>query len=171
MSTERRPLVIAVAAMASNRVIGLAGRIPWHLPEDLKHFQALTRGHPIIMGRKTFESLPKPLPQRTNIVVSRRLGLVVPAGVESVSDPESALAVAQRAPGGEDRIFVVGGAEIYRALLARTDRIELTLIERSYDGDAYFPPFESEAFRLVGERVGVGALPHRYLTYDRSKDA
>ena len=130
----------AIAAMSLNRVIGHAGKIPWHLPEDFKWFKRTTLGHTVLMGRKTFASLGQPLPGRTNVVVTR--GPDIP-GVEIVRD----LAAFDPAkwPG---EIFIIGGAEIYAQTLPRCTEVYLSVVFREVKGDAFFPPFE-EAFNLV----------------------
>jgi dihydrofolate reductase len=123
-----------VLARADNGVIGVDGRLPWRLPADLKRFKALTTGKPMVMGRKTFDSFPAPLPGRRHIVLTRDTGWSA-AGAEVAHTPEAALARA-----GED-VSVIGGAEIYALLLARADRIELTEVHLSPDGDAIVPAF------------------------------
>ena len=121
--------------MSLNRVIGRAGKIPWHLPEDFRWFKRLTSGHVVLMGRKTFESLGRPLPNRTNIVVTRRgdiPGILTLADLRSF-DPE---AYAPR------EVFVIGGAEIYTQLLPLCSDLYLSVVQREVEGDAFFPPFE-----------------------------
>ncbi|MDX3775052.1 type 3 dihydrofolate reductase [Chromatiaceae bacterium AAb-1] len=137
-----------IAAMANNRVIGLDNKMPWHLPADLKHFKAVTTGKPVIMGRKTFESIGRPLPGRRNIVISRQQA---PADtpVEWVSDIELAL---QRAAGSEE-VMIIGGAEIYRQCLPLASRLYLTLIDTDVAGDTCFPEYQSVAtWRLLEEQ-------------------
>lgn len=129
--------LIAIAAMASNRVIGRDGQLPWHLPEDLKFFKETTTGHPILMGRKTWESLGRPLPKRRNLVLSRTLDSA--SGAEILRDPAELDAL-----GLEGTVYVIGGAEIYRLLLPRTSEILLTVLDQPAEGDTVFPPFESE---------------------------
>jgi len=155
--------VVAVVAMADNRVIGLNGEMPWHLPGDLKRFRLLTDGRPMIMGRKTLQSIGRLLPGRDTIVLTRGTlsgfeGAIVARGVEDAAG--AALACAKRRGVGE--IAVVGGAEIYAALLERTDRIELTRVAAEPAGDTFFPAFET-AFRCTandpairGERDSAG---------------
>jgi len=126
-----------IAAMALNRVIGRENKIPWYLPEDFKWFKKITMGHPILMGRKTFESIGKPLPGRRNLVVSRTAEI---EGVEMVRDLERFEPAAFEEDGKE--VFVMGGAEIYRQLLPRCQKIYLTLVRRECEGDAFFPDFE-----------------------------
>ena len=134
---------IAVAAMSLNRVIGKEGGIPWHLPEDFKWFKRLTLGHVILMGRKTFDSLGrKPLPGRTSIVVSRQGGEI--PGVTTLQDLSS-LDPAKF----EQKVFVIGGAQIYAELLPRCSDLYLSVVKREVAGDTFFPEFESR-FDLVG---------------------
>ncbi len=156
-----------IVAMAANRAIGKDNRMPWHLPADLKHFKQTTMGCPVIMGRKTFESilatLGKPLPGRLNIVVTRNPGFARP-GVVTATTPEAALGAAERpGPAGEaypptvsgDRpgeVFVIGGAEIYRAMLPLARRIVVTEIKQNVDGDAFFPALDLHIWREVSRR-------------------
>jgi dihydrofolate reductase len=125
----------AIAAMSLNRVIGAEGKIPWHLPEDLRFFKRATLGHIVLMGRKTYESLGKPLPGRENWVVSSRplAGVRVHHHLDEIVEPGD----------GRD-IFVIGGAQLYAALLPRCDELLLTLVKREVSGDVFFPPFEEE---------------------------
>lgn len=132
-----KPRLTLIAAVARNGVIGKDGTLPWRLPEDLKRFKALTLGHPIIMGRKTWESLGKPLPGRTNIVISRDPGYAA-AGAIVVASLDAALAACADA----DEAFVIGGAEIYALALARADCLQLTELGRDFEGDTYFPPID-----------------------------
>lgn len=135
--------VVLVAAMARDRVIGNAGGMPWHLPADLKHFKAVTLGHPVIMGRRTFESIGKPLPGRTNVVVSRgRPDL--PEGVLLAGSLDEALEQI-----GGNTAMVIGGGEIFRQALPGADRMELTLIDAATDGDTYFPDWSSADWKLT----------------------
>jgi dihydrofolate reductase len=130
--------VKAIAAMSLNRVIGAQGKIPWHLSEDLKFFKRTTLGHVILMGRKTYESLGKPLPGRENWVVTSRS---IP-GVRVIHDLGE---IAE--PGGGRELFLIGGAQLYAALLGKCAVLFLTLVKREVTGDAFFPRFE-DAFRL-----------------------
>ena len=137
-STEMtRPAVTLVAAMARDRVIGHAGVMPWHLPADLQHFKALTLGHPVVMGRKTFQSIGRALPGRLNIVISRS----APAWPEGVVGVDS-LAAALAAAGTVDRVMVIGGGEIYTQALPLADGLELTLIDADCPGDTRFPALD-----------------------------
>jgi dihydrofolate reductase len=125
----------AIAAMSLNRVIGRGGHLPWHLPEDFRWFKKMTSGQVVLMGRKTYDSLGKPLPNRSNVVVTRAAEI---PGVETVSD----LAEFDPAVYAPRDVWVIGGAEIYRQLLPRCDELYLTVVQREVDGDAFFPEFE-----------------------------
>ncbi len=127
----------AIVAMSENRVIGNAGAIPWHLPEDFKFFKATTMGHAIVMGRKTFESIGKPLPSRENIILSRTMPET--PGVTIVRSPEEL-----KAPTDGRDLFVIGGAEIYQLLLSRCSELFVTKVPRIVEGDTFFPAFESQ---------------------------
>ena len=146
------PHISLIAALgARTRAIGKDGKLLWHIPEDLRRFKALTEGHPVVMGRKTWESLPgkfRPLPARTNIVVTRQADYMAP-GATVVDSLESALAAAASAPGA-DEIFVIGGGELYAAALPLASRLYLTLVDSDVPGDAFFPDYEPE-FKTVIE--------------------
>jgi dihydrofolate reductase len=126
----------AIVAMTPGRVIGRAGSLPWHLPEDLAFFKRVTSGHPIVMGRKTFESIGRPLPKRRNIVMTRDLEWSAP-GVEVIHRAEDL----QRLPGLEGRVFVIGGAEIYAAFLPELEDLLVSHVFAEYAGDTRFPEF------------------------------
>lgn len=134
--------MIAIAAMALNRVIGHEGRIPWHLSGDLRFFKKTTMGHVVVMGRKTFESIGKPLPGRENVVLSRRE--VSAPGVVWARRPEDV-----PRPADGRKAFVIGGEQVYKLLLQECDELLLTVVKLSPAGDAYFPAFEKD-FRLAG---------------------
>lgn len=157
MSQGRAPRVFLVAAVAANGVIGARGRLPWHLPEDLKHFKALTLGHPVIMGRKTWESLGRPLPGRENIVVTRSAGYEAP-GASVAASLEAALALCA----GEPVAFVIGGSELYAAALPIADGLVLTEIHRDYDGDARFPAFDRKHWRETQRKPQADAAGLRF---------
>lgn len=129
-------IVSIIVAVGENGVIGDAGQLPWHLPDDLKRFRAITWGKPIIMGRKTFESIGRPLPGRTNIVLTHSPEYC-PDGCLVASTPADALAAA--AATGADEAVVIGGSAIYREFLPRCDRIYLTTVEGAFQGDTFFP--------------------------------
>jgi len=128
----------AIVAMTRNRVIGNKNKIPWHLPGEQKWFKEATIGHPVLMGRKTFESIGRPLPGRHNIVVTRSGEI---EGVEIVRDLTTFNPALYEANGRD--LFVIGGSEIYRALLPKCDVIYVTMVKQEYEGDTYFPEFES----------------------------
>ncbi len=132
--------------MSLNRVIGAGNRIPWHLPEDFKWFKKLTTGHVVVMGRKTFESIGKPLPNRLNVVLSRSPGTA--AGVEWITGLDHLDVSDPRFAGRE--IFICGGAEVYRQALPLCSDLYLTVVKRPVEGDAFFPAFEDK-FELVAE--------------------
>lgn len=142
--TGMRPRVSLIVAMAKNRVIGINNTLPWHLPPDLKHFKSLTMGHHIVMGRKTYESIGKPLPGRTSVVVTRNTGYAVP-GVLVVNSLPAAI----QACGDDKEIFVIGGAELYRQAITLADRIYLTEIDADIHGDAHFPEFNRDEWHEV----------------------
>ena len=163
--------VALIAAMARNRVIGLDNGMPWHLPEDLRYFKATTLGKPIIMGRKTFESLGRPLPGRTNIVVSRQAGLQL-TGAEVFGSIEAALGFArqQATTDGVDEVMVIGGETLYRQCMQGADRLYLTRIDATPEGDAWFPEFDDADWVLVSERqvaAGEGYPAHVYQVLER----
>lgn len=137
---DKSPPLIAVAAMSNNRVIGNNGELPWNLPEDLKFFKNLTTGHPIVMGRKTYESIGRPLPNRQNIILSKTMDRPLPGTVLYNSIKDFIYSIKDH-PGP---IFIIGGAQIYSSLINLTQEIFLTFVYKDYDGDAKFPSFESE---------------------------
>jgi dihydrofolate reductase len=137
---------IAIAAMSLNRVIGAGNRIPWHLPDDFKWFKKMTSGHVIVMGRKTFQSIGKPLPNRTTIVLTRSAEPI--PGVQTISDLSQLDGT--DASFAEREIFICGGAQVYQLALPLCSDLYLTLVKRTVDGDTFFPPFE-DAFALDKE--------------------
>jgi dihydrofolate reductase len=155
-SAKTGPRWIAVAAMAGNRVIGKDGELPWRLPEDLKFFKELTVGGTILMGRKTFASIGRPLPRRRNLVLSRSDRRL--EGAETF--PDLPAATAALSPG--ETVFVIGGAEIYRQTLPYWDEVYLTLVEGSFEGDTFLPPFEARFPPPEIVREGRGFRVERY---------
>jgi dihydrofolate reductase len=146
-----KPQLSLIVAMTQSRVIGVQNRLPWHIPEDLKRFKKLTHGHPVIMGRKTFESIGRPLPGRTNIVVTRSKeyrsqGIVV---AHSLAE---AISFGENSPGANE-IFVIGGAELFRESLPEAQRIYLTEIQWPYEGDTFFPLFSRDDFVEVSKET------------------
>lgn len=133
-----------IAGIGKNRVIGKDGKLPWHIPEDLKRFKRLTTGHTVVMGRKTFESIGKPLAHRRNVVITSR---PLP-DVETYPSVDAAL----EALAGEERVFVIGGAHVYAQTLERADELYLTIVEGDHEGDTFFPAYEhviETRFRLI----------------------
>jgi len=131
-----------VVAIAENNAIGKDNQLLWHLPADLKHFKQITTGHTIIMGRKTYASIGKPLPNRRNIVLTRTPGLQI-QGVEVTGNISEALALCQP----EEEVFVIGGAELYKSTMEITDKIYLTRVHESYAADAFFPEIDASVWR------------------------
>jgi dihydrofolate reductase len=164
-------ILSGIAALAANRVIGKGGDLPWRLPEDMKFFKDKTLGHSMIMGRKTFESLPggKPLPDRLHIVISRRLDYR-PIGAVVVPTLDDAIheATLRRDDWGEE-IFVIGGGEIFALALPRLDRMYLTEIHREFAGDAYFPQWNPAEFSVVERRERHEPLRYDFVTYERAR--
>ncbi len=159
--------VSLIAAVAANGVIGHAGRLPWKLPDDMARFKALTMGHPLIMGRSTFQSLGRPLAGRTSIVLTRDAALRIP-GCTMVHTVEASLEAASAAAGSEE-VFVIGGAQVYAQLLPHAQRLYLTWVDAAVDGDAAFPEVDWSRWRVTRETPGApGALPHRFVDYERS---
>jgi dihydrofolate reductase len=143
--------VTIIVAMTPDRVIGRGGELPWRLPADLARFKRLTMGHPLVMGRKTYASIGRPLPGRTSIVLTRDAGLRA-EGVLVAGNLNDALEQASRSPGG-DEIFIVGGGEVYEQAMPLADRILVTLVNADLAGDAWFPELPPGAWRLVGEET------------------
>ncbi|MCX6867382.1 MAG: dihydrofolate reductase [Verrucomicrobia bacterium] len=139
-----KPHLTAIVAMTPGRVIGRAGAMPWHLPEDLTFFKRVTTGHPVVMGRKTFEAIGRPLPQRRNIVLTRNPAWSAP-GVEVIHRPDDLTQL----PGLEGPVFIIGGAEIYAAFLPATAELLVSKLFAEHAGDTRFPEFES-AFADAG---------------------
>lgn len=152
--------VSVIAALAKNRVIGIENRLPWRLPEDLAHFKALTLGHPILMGRKTFESLGRPLPGRTNVVITRTPGYR-PDGCLVADSIPAALALCRQA----EEVFFIGGAELYAQVIPLADRLYLTEVDIEAQGDAWFPDYDRSAFVEIARESHTGGKGDR-LKFD-----
>jgi dihydrofolate reductase len=164
-------ILTLIAGVARNGVIGRDNQLLWHLPEDLKHFRAATMGAPVIMGRKTWQSLPerfRPLPGRRNLVLSRQPGFEA-TGAEVLPDLATALELARST--GAPRAFVIGGAQIYREALPLADELLLTEVERDYEGDAHFPAFSRSTFAEAERERHQAAPPNdfafSFVTYRR----
>lgn len=170
MNQSSLPLAM-IAALAENRVIGLDNRMPWHLPADLKHFKAMTLGKPIIMGRKTWDSLGRPLPGRLNLVVSRQPDLHL-EGAETFTSLDAALARAGQwaREQGADELMLIGGAQLYARALGQAQRLYLTRIEANPDGDAFFPVFDEAEWQrsdCQAHPAEGGAPGYRFETWQR----
>ena len=148
-----------IAAMDDNRLIGSNNKLPWHLPADLAFFKKMTMGKPIVMGRKTFASIGKPLPGRRNIVITRDDGFVA-AGCEVAHSIDDAMALCR----DSDEVMLIGGASLYEQTLARASTLYITRIHASFDGDTWFPDFENDAWRAVNreDHDADHSNPHAY---------
>lgn len=167
--------IALIVAMARNRVIGKDNAMPWHLPEDLKYFKRHTLGKPVIMGRNTFESIGRPLPQRSNIVVSRNPGYRID-GATVVATLDAALALAAEqlravSPDEDGEVMVIGGAQIYAQTLPGAQRLYLTEVQAEPEGDAFFPDFERQAWREVSREdhaaCGSNSYPYSFVILER----
>lgn len=150
-------IVSLVVAMAENGVIGRAGGLPWHLPDDLKHFKKLTLDHTVIMGRRTYDEVKRPLANRRNVVISRSPDFR-PHGVTVVPSLAEALALGAT----EEEVFVIGGGEIFRLALPRADRLYLTVVHATVEGDTRFPAFDEAAWALEDEEFHPADQRHAY---------
>lgn len=151
-----------IVAMSENRVIGRDGMIPWYLPDDLMRFRKLTLGHPVVMGRKTYDSIGRLLPGRENIILTRNRefyaeGSIVCHGPEEVRERFA----------GADEVFVIGGEQVYRMFIGHSDRIHLTMVHLRVDGDAYFPEFDGDEFVETSQEHVKDPISHTFLTLDR----
>lgn len=165
--TSGTPCISLIAAVARNGVIGRGNALPWRLPEDLKRFKALTTGHPVIMGRKTFESIGRPLPNRRNVVVSRDRNFAA-AGCEIAVCVADALAACATSA---TEIFVIGGAQIYEQSLPFAHRLYLTEIQEEFDGDARFPEWDDRQWREASREhhIAASGMAFDFVIYERTK--
>ena len=154
--------IIIIAAMASNRVIGADNDIPWYIPEELKQFKEKTLGFSVIMGRKTYESIGFPLPKRKNIILTRNSSYTQPNCITAPNIRE-ALALCT----SEKKVFILGGAEVFRQTLPLANTIYLTVLDRSVEGDTYFPDFSRRDFQEVGREDYSKSEPYTVITYKR----
>lgn len=152
-------MISIIVAVAANGVIGCDNRLIWHISEDLKRFKRLTSGHPIVMGRKTYESLGRPLPNRTNVVVTRDADLRLD-GVTVANSIEQALALFPK----EEEIFIIGGGEIYRQTIASADKLYLTLVDQSPQGDTFFPEIDPHKWKIANHESRDG---FQFIDYTR----
>jgi dihydrofolate reductase len=150
-------MIVMIAAIGENNALGKNNDLVWHLPNDFKRFKLLTSGHHIIMGRKTFESFPKPLPKRTHIVISRQKNYQ-PEGCIVVESIEKALAVCPK----DKTSYIIGGGEIYTLGLAHCDTLEITLVHQSFEADAFFPKIKLENWKLVASEFNQKDDKHAY---------
>ena len=163
-SEEKMPRLSLIVAMARNRTIGIDNQLPWHLPEDLKHFKSLTMGHHIIMGRKTYESIGRPLPGRTTVIVSRDPGYAMEGCLVAHSLEE-----AMQMSAGDDEAFFVGGATLYAQALPLAERLYITEIQADYEGDAHFPEFDLGRWRETAreKHANAAGLGYDFVVYER----
>ena len=159
-------IVSAIVAIAENNAIGKSNQLLWHMPNDLKHFKDITSGRTIIMGRKTFDSVGKPLPKRRNIVVTQQ-NITIP-GCEVVKSIEDALELCE----GEDEVFITGGAQIYKLAMPLTDRIYLTIIHKVFDADTFFPSIDKNDWKEIKredfDADEKNAYPYSFITLERA---
>jgi len=146
-----------VVAASINDVIGTGGGLPWHLPDDLRHFKRLTTGKPVVMGRRTYESIGRPLPDRRNIVMTRD-----PEYAATDCDVVSSVNEVLDLVGAADEVMIIGGGQVYRDFLPHADRIYLTRVQADIEGDTYFPDIDAEAWRLVSSEHHPADEKHRY---------
>lgn len=164
--------ICLIAALAQNRVVGINNQLPWHLPEDLKYFRRTTTGKTVIMGRKTYESIGRPLPNRSNIVVSANPECKI-EHVQVVNSLQAALQLAENISliNGVDEIMVIGGATLYAAALPMADRLYLTHVHADVEGDAYFPEVDFSAWREVAREDFAASennpYPYSFVVYDK----
>jgi dihydrofolate reductase len=159
-------MLTLVVAMAHDRVIGRDNEMPWHLPADLKHFKSITLGKPVVMGRRTYESIGRPLPGRLNIVITRDHGYEAP-GCTVVASLDAALAAA----GDAQEVMVIGGANLYAQVIERAERMYLTLIDAELEGDTHFPEYDAQAWRVCAREPHPAdeknAYPYEFVTLER----
>ena len=159
-------IISLIAAMAKNRVIGKGNKLPWDLPADMQHFRDLTHGKPVIMGRKTFESIGHPLPKRPNIILTRESEYHA-EGCTIVHSSEEALAAAGNAP----EIMILGGTNVFEQFLATANRIYLTIIDHEFEGDIYFPKFDETIWKVTSQEEHrpdeKNKYPYTFVTYEK----
>ncbi|MFQ3229323.1 dihydrofolate reductase [Reinekea sp.] len=164
--------VSMIWAMAENNVIGRDNKLPWHLPNDLKYFKQITTGKPVIMGRKTYDSIGRPLPNRTNIVITRDTRFNA-EGVKVVNSLDDAIELAEATclVNAQEEVIVMGGAEIYKLCLPRADRLYVTLVHAEVEGDAYFPAIDLSHYREVKreffDKDGPNPFDYSFCVFDR----
>ncbi|MFA7555972.1 MAG: type 3 dihydrofolate reductase [Spongiibacteraceae bacterium] len=172
MTAKHDVAIAMIVAMAENRVIGRNNQLPWYLPNDLKYFKATTMGKPVVMGRKTFESIGRPLPGRSNIVVTNNPGFIA-TGVEVVHSVEEAINLARSIAlvDGVDEVMVIGGAQLYKEMLPKTSRLYFTQVHAEIEGDALFPELDNRQWREVSrenfQAVKPNPFDYSFVVFDR----
>ena|SRR5437763_1976589 len=155
-------MINIIVAYANGRVIGKNGKVPWHLPSDLQHFKRVTSGHTVVMGRKTFEAIGGPLPQRRNVVLTHNNDIHLP-GIEVVHSTQEVFELGD--------VFIIGGENVYRQFLAAAERLYITEIAFETEGDTFFPEWDRQSFTLVSAQEGIldekNTLPHTFYVYER----
>ncbi|MDY7223976.1 dihydrofolate reductase [Halalkalibacterium halodurans] len=159
-------MISFIVAMDKHRLIGKENDLPWRLPADLAHFKRVTSGHTVIMGRKTYESIGKPLPNRRNVVVTRSQAYTA-EGVDIVHSIDEAIRLTEH----ENETFVIGGSELFKAFWPHADRMYVTYIDEVFDGDTYFPEIDGQEWELVSVEAGTvdekNVYPHEFRVYER----
>lgn len=165
-------LISMIAAMANNRVIGADNSMPWHLPADLQHFKRITLGKPVIMGRKTYQSIGKALPGRLNIVITGDQGFAVPDGLV-VNSCAEALQIAQNHPESAEEVMIIGGGSIYQYFMPQCQRLYLTLIDLDVQGDTYFPEYHTSNWQQLTAETHPADMknPYNYQFITLAKSA
>lgn len=159
-----KPKISIIAVISENRALGKDNKLLWHIPEDMKRFKNITTGHPIIMGRKTFESLGRPLPNRTNIVITRNASFNV-AGAVMVSSLDESLEKARQTE--KDEIFIIGGGQIFKEAMSIADKLYLTIVQGEYEADTFFPEY-GEFKKIVFEQAGQsGGYKYKFSELER----
>ena len=158
-------IISIIAAMAENRVIGRGNEMPWEIPSELKRFKEITMGHPVIMGRKTFESIGHPLPGRKNVIITRQMDY---SAADSIIVPD--LQAALDACEGAGEVFICGGDTVYREAMPIADRIYLTIIDEEFDGDSFFPEIPDDFVEVRRMTVTEDVLPYDMVLYERERE-
>jgi dihydrofolate reductase len=159
-------IISLIAAMGQNRELGYQGKMPWHCPEDLRHFKAMTLNKPVIMGRKTYESLGKPLPQRRNIIVTHQKNYAAPCEVMH------SLSEALEACSQSEEVMIIGGAQLYTQAIPFAHRLYLTFIEKSFTADTFFPELNRDEWREIQSESGLSSaedLVFNFVTFEKSQ--
>jgi dihydrofolate reductase len=161
-----------IVCASSNWIIGREGDMPWHLPEDLKHFKKTTMGCPIIMGRKTYESIGRPLPGRLNVILTRDASYSAPDGVAVCTTIDQAIEVArknqEKVDGSRDEVFIIGGGELYKQTMNLVDKVYLTKIHREISGDTCYGPLDESRFKMIDQDdQDNGKEKYSFITYEK----